>query len=241
MSHLGREEFIELGVSVSTASLTEWASAQLTATKGRETRLQTRGLNAAYLSGVKDLIAVVESRQKELGASQELPPQAAALAQRIREEALGYWREAKQIAKVEFGTDPDRLARFRTGVQTGLLISNLIKELESMVALLREHSSQLVALGGTEAFVARGELLIGRLKEVKGTLDAACRALPAPAAQQCHDKGLLYDLTRKLVRVGRLEFILDPEQSAAFNFTGVRRGRGISTRPQLKKEKIRDR
>jgi hypothetical protein len=241
MSHLAREEFIELGVSVATTSLTEWASAQLAATKGRETRLQTRGMNAAYLSGVKDLIAVVETRHKELGDSQELPPQAVALAQRIREEALGYWREAKQIAKVEFGTDPDLLAKFRTGVQTGMLIANLIKELESMVSRLREHASQLSALGGTETFAARGDLLIGRLKEVKATLDAACRALPAPAAQQCHDKGLLYDLTRKLVRVGRLEFILDPEQSTAFNFTGVRRDRGVSTRPRLKKEKVRDR
>jgi hypothetical protein len=53
----------------------------------------------------------------------------------------------------------------------------------------------------------------------------ACRALPAPQAQQCHDKGLLYDLTRKLVRVGRLEFALDPASAADFNFTDVRQGR----------------
>lgn len=69
---------------------------------------------------------------------------------------------------------------------------------------------------------------------MKADLDAACRALPAPALQQCHDKGLLYDETRRLVRIARLEFSLDPEQASKFNFSAVRRDRGVSTRPELK-------
>jgi hypothetical protein len=234
MSPLSREDLIELGVSFPTRSLTAWTWEQLAATKGRETRLQTRGMSAAHLSGIRDLVAIVEKRQQELGESHELPPQVVALAQRLREEALGYWREAKQMARVEFGAQPDLLARFRPGVRTGLLIATLIRELETAVPLLREHSAQLEALGANAAFIERGELLIGRLKEVKLQLDAACRALPTPVDQQCHDKGLLYDLTRKLVRVGRLEFMLDPEQAAHFNFTGVRHERGVSTKPRLK-------
>ena len=237
MSHLTREDFIELGVSIPTDSLTKWASGQLKATKGRETRLQTRGMSAAYLSGVKDLVAVIEKREQELGKTQELPPEAVALAQRIREEALNYWREGKQIANVGFGTQPELLAKFRTGVRTGMLITTLIRELEITGALLREHSSPLAALGGNDAFIERGKFLIGRLKEVKLNLDAACGALPALAAQQCHDKGLLYDLTRNLVRIGRLEFLLDPDQASEFNFTGVARARGVSTRPQLRDAK----
>ena len=238
MSQLSREDFIELGVSAPTNSLTDWAARQLDATKGREARLQSRGLDTAYLTGVRDLIGIVEKREKDRGNPQESPSQSVALAQRIREEALGYWREAKEIAKVAFGTSPDLLAKFRTGVQTGGLIAPLTRELETMLGLLREHSSQLAGLGGTEAFIGRGALLIERLKDVKVGLDAACRALPPPDAQQCHDKGLLYDLTRKLVRVGRLEFILDPDQAAAFSLTGMRRGRGVSTRSRYKKEKV---
>ena len=238
MSQLSREDFIELGVSIPTNSLIEWAARQLGATKGREARLLSRGLDAAYLTGVKDLIAIVENREKEQGKSTESPPQSAALAQRIREEAMGYWREAKQIATVGFGTSPDLLAKFRTGVQTGRLIANLVRELEIMLGLLREHSSKLAGVGGNEGFIARGALLVERLKEVKLSLDTACRALPPTVGQQHHDKGLLYDLTRKLVRVGRLEFMLDPDQAAGFNFTGMRRGRGLTTRPRVTKEKV---
>lgn len=238
MNQLSREEFIELGVSIPVDSLVEWTGRQLAATKGREARLQSRGVHAANLTGMKDLLATIENRHKELGNSPEAPPPAVALAQRIREEAMEYWREAKQIAIVEFGTRPDLLAKFRTGVRTGLLIANLEKELASIVGLFREHSSDLAGLGGTEAFINRGALLIERLKEVKGSLDAACRALPPTAAQQGHDKGLLYDLTRKLVRTARLEYLLDPEQAAAFNFTGIRRERGAPGRSGSKKEKV---
>src|SRR5438105_481869 len=147
MSQLSREDFIELGVSVPADALIEWAARQLAATKGKETRLQARGVNGAYLTGLLDLLSKIKKHQRDLGDSDDSPPEAVDLAQRIREEAVEYWREAKQIAKVGFGSSPDVLAKFRTGVQTGLLIANLTRELESVVGLLREHSSQLAGLG----------------------------------------------------------------------------------------------
>jgi hypothetical protein len=237
MNPLSHEEFIELGVSIPSDTLVQWASGQLAATKGKETRLEARGMNEVNLGAIRDLAALVERRGKELGETQDLPPEAVARAQRLREEALGYWREAKLIAKVEFGTRPDLLSKFRTGVQTGLLLANLTKEMESVVALLREHAAQLAGLGGTDAFIARGTALVGKLKDAKSELDAACRALPAAAVQQCHDKGLLYDRTRKLVRTGRLEFLRDPEQASEFNFTGIRKEQGTSTRPRVRPSK----
>ena len=223
MDALSREDFIELGVSIPSDTLVEWATGQLAATKGKEARLEARGVDGLNLGAIRDLAALVEERQKDLS---DAPPTALAPAQRIRDEAMAYWREAKLMAKVEFGTRPDMLARFRTGVQSGLLLANLTKEIESVVALLREHAPQLARVGGTDAFIARGTALVGKLKEAKAGLDAACRALPAASAQQCHDKGLLYDRTRKLVRTGRLEFLLDPERASEFNFTGVRKDRG---------------
>jgi len=238
MSSLSREEFIELGASIPADTLVEWASGQLAATKGKESRLLTRGVNAATLAAILDLTAIVEKRRKELGESQEFPPQAVALAQRIREEAVEYWREAKLLAKVEYGTQPDLLAQFRTGVQTGLLLGTLTQELETMIALLREHAPQLAGLGGSPAFITRGEVLVARLKEVKAKVDGACGALPPTALQQCFDKGLLYDQTRRLVRIARLEFIRDPKRASEFNFTGIRRARGVSTQPELKEGRI---
>jgi hypothetical protein len=238
MSQLSREDFIELGVSIPTNSLIAWATKQLGAAKGREARLQRRGLEPASLTGLGDLISIVEKGERERGNSQASPSQSVALAQRIHEEALAYWREAKEIAKVGFGTSPDLLAKFRTGVQTGRLIANLARELEIILDLLRQHSSQLAGLGGNDAFMDRGALLLKRLKEVKLDLDTHCQALPPLDRQQCHDKGLLYDLTRNLVRVARLEFLLDPDQTANFNFTGIRSGGDVSRRPRVKKEKI---
>ncbi len=235
MSVLSREDCIELGVSTPTSTLIEWVGKQLSATQGRESRLQLRGIGPTALSDIRDLALVIESRQRELGDSQQLPPEAAALAERQRADAIGYWREAKRLVAVAFASEPDILATFRTGVQAGLLISNLVKELESMIPLLREHVEKLGPLGARESFVTRGELLVARLKEAKSRLDAACNELPPTVVQLCHDKGLLYHLTRHLVRVGRLEFSLEPEQAARFNFNRVRRDRGVSTRPRLKK------
>lgn len=237
MGVLSREECIELGVSTPTSVLIEWAGKQISATKGRESRLQIRGIFDGTLSDIRELAVAVEGRQRELGDSHPLPPEPAASAERIRADALAYWREAKRLVAVAFASQPDVLAKFRTGVHTGLLITNLVRELELMIPLLREHAAPIAKLGVGESFVTRGELLVARLKEAKVRLDAACKELPPTVAQLCHDKGLLYHLTRNLVRVGRLEFTLEPEQAAHFNFNLVRRDRGVSGRPRLKRAK----
>lgn len=235
MSDLSREEFIELGVATSTSVLIEWARGQVSATGGRESRLGLRGVDAEALSNIRDLTVRVETGSRELGKSHELPPEPAALAERIRSEALGYWREAKRVVGVVFATQPDLLAKFRTGVRTGLLIRHLTRELEAMILLLREESARLAPVGADEAFVTRGELLVARLKQAKSHLEAATKELSPTVAQFYHDKGLLFHLTRHLVRVGRLEFALEPEEAAHFNFKLVRRDPGVSTRPRLKK------
>jgi len=236
MNPLSREDYIELGVSIPSDTLVGWTRGQLAATKGRESRLGTRGVDEAGLKGLRDLAALVEKRASQLGDPGDLPPKAVARAQRVREEALGYWREAQMMAKVAFGSHPDLLAKFRTGVRTGLLLANLTKEIESTISLLREHASQLAALGGSDAFIARGTAVVAKLKDAKDELDAVCGALPEPASVHCHDKGVLYDRTRKLVRTGQLEFLSDPKQASDFNFTRVRREGGTSTSARLKQE-----
>lgn len=236
-TRLSTEELIELGASLPTDSLTEWASGQLAATKGRESRLQSRGVATVHLTGMQDLLGLIGKRQ-EMPENSRQPSEAAAFARGIRDEALQYRREVMQIAQVEFGTAPDLIAKFRTGVRTGRLILPLKRELETLVGLLREHASQLGALGATEGFIARGDHLIGKLQEVKEGLDAASKALPPPAAQQCRDKGLLFDLIRNLVQVGRLEFAEDPEQAAAFRFIKVR---WKGSPPASRKGKVADR
>ncbi len=91
------------------------------------------------------------------------------------------------------------------------------------MAVLREHAPQLCWLGVNEDFLQTGEVLIGKLKEAQGKVDAACKTLPPALAEQCCEMGKLYDLTRKLVRIGQLEFLHEPEQAAAFNYAVLRK------------------
>jgi hypothetical protein len=223
MSTLSREECIELGISIPTAPLTDWAADQLAAARGREARLEHRGIHAPYLKEIQTLMGTVTATQATLAQVKARPPAEVVDAQRIREEAFAYWREAKQIVKVEFGSNPDMLVKFRLGVRTGRLIANLTRELDCIVSLMGAHSAQLGWLGVTETFRKVGEALIGKLKAAQSKLDSVCKALPPALAEHCLRKGRLYDLTRKLVRIGQLEFLREPEQAAAFNYFVLRR------------------
>ena len=223
MSQLSREECIELGLSVPTLPLIGWATEQLAVAKGRDARLQCRGITPAFLREIKTLIGTVSELQTTLVKEKASLPSELAGSQRIREEAYAYWQEAKQIVKIEFGTCPEVQVRCRLGVRTGRLLANLTREMECVVAVLREHSAQLSWLGADEAFVNAGGELIGKLKEAQAKQNAACNALSPALAQQCVEKGKLYDLTRKLVRIGQLEYLHEPEQAAAFNYTLLRK------------------
>ena len=223
MSHLSREECIELGLSVPTGPLIGWATEQLAAVKGREERLECRGITAPFLKEVKILIGTVSELQNTLGKEKASLPPVVAELQRIREEASAYWQEAKQIVKIEFGTCPEIQAQCRLGVRTGRLLANLCREMECVVAVLRQHSPQLSWLGVDEAFLNAGDALIRKVKDAQAKLDVACKAFSPALAEQCCEKGKLYDLCRKLVRIGQLEYLHEPEQAAAFNYTLLRK------------------
>jgi hypothetical protein len=220
---LSRQEFIELGVSLPEEPLLDWAKEQLENAKRREARLLARGLTGDYLSGLRALLASIETRLSE---SAETPAPCSSPAERaLRLEARRYWKEAQDLARVGFGTRPDELAEFRRGVLTGLLIKNLMREVEIVVGLLRRHAGVLAPLGADEAFLAQGTALVDRLKSAASALETATAVMAASTAQLCHDKGVLYDLTRTLVRLGRLEFRADPDAASAFSFAELNRAR----------------
>jgi hypothetical protein len=223
MSQPSREECIELGLSVPTGPLIGWATDQLAAARGREERLECRGVATPFLKELKTLIGMVADLQNTLGKEKTSLPPEAAQSHRIREEALAYWQEAKQILKIEFGTCPEIQVKCRLGVRTGRLLGNLCREMECVVSVLREHSPQLGWLGVDEDFIKAGDALIGKLMEAQAKLDRACKALLPAFAELCCQKGKLYDLCRKLVRIGQLEFLHEPEQAAAFNYSLLRR------------------
>ena len=91
MSTLSREGCIELGVSIPTAPLTDWASDQLAAARGREARLEHQGIHSPYLEEIQLLIRRITATQATLARVKALPPAEVVDAQRIREEAFAYW------------------------------------------------------------------------------------------------------------------------------------------------------
>src|SRR6185436_11826026 len=107
MSQLSHEECIELGLSVPTGPLIGWATEQLAVAKGREARLERRGITVPFLNEIKILIGAVSELQKSLVKEKASLPPGVVGVQRIREEAYAYWQEAKQIVKIEFGTCPE--------------------------------------------------------------------------------------------------------------------------------------
>ena len=232
MSQLSREECIELGASVSTAPLTGWAADQLAAARGREGRLERRGIHSPYLQEIQTLIETITETQFKLGLETAVPPPQVMDAQRIREEAFACWQEAKELLKVEFGSNPEVLVKFRMGVRTDRLIATMTRELDCIVSLMGEHSARSGWLSVTRTFQRVGEVLIGKLKEAQAKLDSVCKALPPGLAEQCCRKGRLYDLTRKLVRMGQLEYLHEPEQAAAFNDSVLQREPGAG--PELR-------
>jgi hypothetical protein len=223
MSLLSRGECIELGISVPSVPLVVWATEQLSVAKGRQERLEGRGITASYLKEVKTLVGKVVELQTTLGNKKASLPPEVVQSQQIREEASAYLQEAKQIVKIEFGTCPEVQAKCRLGVRTGRLLALLCRELECVVAVLRDHSPQLAWLGADSAFINAGDNLIGRLQEEQAKLVSACNALSPVLADLCCEKGKLYDLCRKLVRIGQLEYLHEPEQAAVFNYTLLRK------------------
>ena len=67
MTQPSREACFELGVSVPTGPLVEWAAEQFNAAKVQKERLQNRGIQAPFLKELKSLIEKVAECQLALG------------------------------------------------------------------------------------------------------------------------------------------------------------------------------
>lgn len=241
MNPLTREELVEMGMSIQPGSLLRWAERLLTAARRHEVRLRSRGVDAARLSGIEDLIRKVRSEWTESGYKDEAPAQFAVRHHGLREDALAYKKEVTLMAKVAFGSQPDVLSTFRPGVPTGHLLANLANELKSEVGLLREHATRLADLGLTPDFIDRGELLIEALEKARGGQETEFGAMPPTVQQKYHDTGLLYDLIRTLVRTGQLEFRKNPSTAAEFTFRWASLNRGASSKPRSKGQRVADR
>lgn len=238
MADLPREELIETGRSVPTGVLANWVSTQLGVARKNADRLKARGIEPPYISEIESLFDSVRKLQAQNERTGGRPSsESAERVNALLDQAVDYWREIKQMAKVEFAGDTDALAGCRTGVKVGPSIRKLADEIARSVSLLRAHRDQLGWLGVNDAFIGKGETLLGRLREEEARQREVISTLPEAEAELFYRKGRLLDLTRKLVRVGRLEFRNEPKPLALFNYDALRAVRGNVPAPRARSER----
>lgn len=220
---LSREELVALGQLVPTDALTEWSSAQLGVARKWVDRLKRRGVQQAFLDEIATLITGVQKQEPLQERGRKEQPGVTDKLETLRDEGFDWWRETREIAKVEFGTSADALARFRTGVKTGGSTTRLVAEIRHLVPLLREHREQLAWLGANEEYVKKGETAAAQLDAEETRQEAVRKTLPPQTVELYLQKGRLEELVSKLVRIGRLEFRKEPEVAGLFNYEILRR------------------
>ncbi len=222
---LSREETMVLGGKIASQTLTEWSGAMhaIAAKKENAPRLTKRGVAPAFLEEILKLTTSVPKLETTQEVGKKDGPVSTESVERIMDDGFDWRREVLESVKVEFGTDPDRMARFRTGVHVGGSTSLLVREIRFLVPVLRDYAAQLAWLGLNAAFLERGTMLADAIEAANTEQEATVKALPPKTAELYLAKGQLYDLTRKLVRLGRLEFRKEPELARQFTYEIVRR------------------
>jgi hypothetical protein len=199
--------------------------------------LARRGLTKEMLKQFDSLAETVA----RLESSQELhkkTSRASTMAvYEILDEGLAWWRESRQMVKVEFSHDPDKSAEFRTGVKVGRSIPKLIREMEFNVMSFDKYANAFKWLGGAE-HVRKGRDILVRLRQADAEQETGRKDLPRETEELCFQKGELYDLGRKIVRLAHLAWLGDPAKAAAYSYEILRRGsvaaKGAKTRKAKK-------
>jgi hypothetical protein len=220
---LSRSEAIHLGSRLSSGHLTKWARAVCARARADFDRLKSRGVSKDFLKTTESICADVDEIEAKLEIAREAIPNATAELEKTHENALAWRKQAIMMAQVEFGTDPEMLARFRVGVSVGESVQKLVRELEVLLPLIREFIRNLSWLGCAELFLSTGETLAKTLRELDAKQETARNALPPETAEFYHKKGQLYDLARKLVGIGRLEFADEPDRAGKYGFDQMRK------------------
>ncbi|MBI2933915.1 MAG: hypothetical protein HYY16_19900 [Planctomycetes bacterium] len=216
-----REELIHIGERFTVQSLLDWSGQVVQAARQDLARFKARGITETTL---RDIETAREQLKKlsaaPVGDRHEASP--LAIARREAVEAALEWREeVKGLAEAIFDSEPDVLARFRTGVKVSRSLFKLVREVGFIVGVLREHLAAFAAVGGP-SLLKRGEETLKRLEEAQQRIPEERSQAPAPLAELCHAQGILYTRTRFVARIAQVEFHRDPERLARYGYAPVR-------------------
>jgi hypothetical protein len=236
---LSRQEAIVVGRKLNSELLQTWARQLAKAARKDFAAISRRGLTQPMLQQFETLAETVARLETAQEAQKKLGQLATSASYQALEKGLDWWREGRQMAKIEFSNDQDRMAQFRTGVRVGMSLPKLVREIEFFMEAFTWYSANLAWLGGKE-FIERGKQVLNRLKEADAQQETEIKALPKDIVELYFQRGELYDLGRKIVRLGRLAWLKEPEKAGAYSFELLRRGqmekKGTTTRAKMVKQ-----
>jgi len=224
-----REELIAIGERFQTGLILEWSGKIVQAARQDLPRLKTRGITEATLREVESS----QNEVKKLNLARERETNdvpVLALARREAAQAALDWRvETCGLAEAVFDSEPEVLARFRTGVKISRSIPKLVTETGLLLGVVREHLSALRGVGVSEEFVKRGEEALRRVAEVQRR-QALEQAQTGPVTADLYRaQGVLYTRTRFLVRIAQVEFRSDEDRLGRYSYATLRRQEVPST------------
>lgn len=233
---IARNEAIANGHRFRSELLITWAK-QLAKSARKDLKfLSTRGVKEEMLREFERLTKTVEELEIKQEREKKVSKSATVATYEAFEEAHRWWREGKQMIKIEFGDYPDRTAEFRTGTRVGYSLPKLIREAEFMLDAFKRYSENFEWLGGKD-FVNRGNELLAKLKDADTEQESTIKQLPKETAELYFNKGELYQLGRKIVRLGRLVFINEPRKASPYNYEILRRSQKATISAATRKTK----
>jgi hypothetical protein len=227
---LSKEELVDIGSRFRTDLLTSWSLEIEAISKTDLLELSTRGIDQKFLDAVSVQREKVLKLESEQESSKKDVPFSTSQRQVIVDSALDLRVEVKELAKVSFADDPDILALFRTGVKISGSIPKLIGELEYLLPLLKKYGKDLDPLSGEakkESYISlldRCEDILKKLKSAEQSHTVERKELPEKTAELYYERGVLYQMVKKIVRLARVEFRNEPAKKNRYNYDTLRRG-----------------
>lgn len=218
-----RQELITIGERFNTDAILDWSGGIVQAARQDAARLKARGIT-------EKLLAEIEASREEvrkLNVTQERDKKDVAtltVSRRGAMEAALDWREeVKGLAEAVFDSQPNLLARFRTGVKASWSVPKLLTEVGILLGALQEHLAELKGVGASEKLVARGERALHDLDASQRKNSEEKSQTPVATAELYHAQGTLYTRVRFVVRIAEVEFRKEPAQLGRYSYAALRR------------------
>ncbi len=214
-----QDELITIGERFDADALIHWSGRIIEAARQDLARLSARGITEETLRAAE--VAKADAHDLKAHAAGDGSTLASARREAIS-AALDWRQEVRGLAEALFDSEPETLARFRTGVKTSRSLPKLLAEVGFLVGTLRDHLPAFAGVGADDSLLRRGEEAFARLDEAQRRLVEERAQVPPKTLELQHALGVLYTRGRFLARIAGVEFRGDAERLARYSYEPLR-------------------